>query len=556
MRLRGIALLSIVGAFSTPALAQYQQQLGPLAGAVQQQMLQGWTAGVEDGWFTLRNTSTPGSEQTLYMNVGPAPESGRVTDVNVVVKSPNPKASIGVVLNNRANKSLCLLELTADKNTLLFCLQGDKRRDIASVPNVAKLDGSDRIRVVELPGAARFIVNGQKIGDVRDEPATGSQIGIMAYDVGTFGIADFAVTAGEADAKPAPAAGGLPARGGGGGSGGSGGGGAAGNPPRQQGGADSPLRGEGPYPRFGGDNMRIVSVYVGIMRSIFLHEFGHALIGELELPSTGAEEDAVDIYAALKIVEPTMYPSDNQEVNTMVKEGAIYAALQWYYSGKLAENRGASSGSAWQDEHTGDLKRFRNMLCIMYGGNPGVFESVTKSVGLEDRTKARCADEFNKQNRAWHKILAPHTRVGTWSPEGLQPANAPGAPVNVVFEPSRRKIGNLFAEALSQPIGDNIKSLGQTYVLPRPVNVVFKDCGKLNAWYSPREGSITMCYELIENIAVMISDIEMGTVNGEVVPNSGRRAAAAAGAGAGAGAGPRPRSRPRPGSGPAAGFHR
>ncbi|WZB61655.1 hypothetical protein WJ970_32370 [Achromobacter xylosoxidans] len=193
-----------MGAFSTPALAQYQQQLGPLAGAVQQQMLQGWTAGVEDGWFTLRNTSTPGSEQTLYMNVGPAPESGRVTDVNVVVKSPNPKASIGVVLNNRANKSLCLLELTVDKNTLLFCLQGDKRRDIASVPNVAKLDGSDRIRVVELPGAARFIVNGQKIGDVRDEPATGSQIGIMAYDVGTFGIADFAVTEGQADAKPAP----------------------------------------------------------------------------------------------------------------------------------------------------------------------------------------------------------------------------------------------------------------------------------------------------------------------------------------------------------------
>ena len=46
--------------------------------------------------------------------------------------------------------------------------------------------------------------------------------------------------------------------------------------------------------------------------------------------------------------------------------------------------------------------------------------------------------------------------------------------MNVVFEPSRRKIGNLFAEALSQPIGDNIKSLGQTYVLPRPVNVVFR----------------------------------------------------------------------------------
>ncbi|KAG0730632.1 hypothetical protein G6F23_016103 [Rhizopus arrhizus] len=67
---------------------------------------------------------------------------------------------------------------------------------------------------------------------------------------------------------------------------------------------------------------------------------------------------------------------------------------------------------------------------------------------LGDRVNG-LVDEFNKQNRAWRKILAPHTRVGTWSPDGQQPANAPGAPVNVVFEPSKRKIGNLFATAQS-----------------------------------------------------------------------------------------------------------
>lgn len=520
MHLRGVALIFVLGAFGSSAQAQYEPQLGPLAGVVKQQLLQGWSAGVQDGWFTLRNTATPGSEQTLYVNVGPAPDTGRVTEVNVVVNSQNPKASIGVALNNRATKGLCLLEIMADKNTLLFCLQGQKRRDIASVPNVAKLDGSDRIKVVELPGAARFIVNGQIIGDITDEPAVGSEIGIMAYDVGTFGIADFAINS-NVGATPSggnPSSSGLPARGGA----------AGGTQQKTQTPAPAPsaapapdnnssgLPGAGPYPRFGGDTLRIVAVYIGIMRSIFMHEFGHALIGELELPSTGAEEDAVDIYAALQIVEPTMYPSDNKDVNIMARDAATYAALQWYYSGKLAESKGASASSAWQDEHTGDLKRFRNMLCIMYGGNPSVFEPVAKHVGLEDRTKARCADEFNKQNRAWRKILAPYTRVGTWTPDGLQPANAPGAPVNVVFEPSSRKIGNLFANNLSEAIANNIKLLGQTYVLPRPVNVVFKDCGKLNAWYSPREGTITMCYELIENIAVMISDIEMGTVGGEV----------------------------------------
>jgi rhodanese-related sulfurtransferase len=531
MHLRGAALLFVLGAVCAPAHAEFEQQLGPLAGTVRQQLLQGWTAGVQDGWFSLQNKGTPGSEQTLYVNVGPAPDAGRITDVNVVVSSQNPKASIGVVLNNRPRKSLCLLEISADKNTQLFCLEGQNRRDFGSMPNVAKLDGSDRIKVVEVPGAARFIVNGQKIGDVADVPALGGDIGIMAYDVGTFGVADFAITTNkgtpQAAANPPPAAGlpprtGLPPRGGGTGA----------NPqnpqppaaPPQsapaQGSNNSGLQGAGPYPRFGGDTERIVAVYIGLMKSIFMHEFGHALIGELELPSTGAEEDAVDIYAALQIVEPTMYPSGNKDVDRMAREAATYAALQWYYSGKLSEGKGQAP-SAWQDEHTGDLKRFRNMLCIMYGGNPEVFESVVRQTGFEDRTKARCTDEFNKQNRAWRKILAPHTRVGTWTPDGLQPANAPGAPVNVVFEPSTRKIGNLFAKHLSDAISENIKLLGKTYVLPRPVNVVFKDCGKLNAWYSPREGSITMCYELIENIAVMISDIEMGTVGGEVVAKDG-----------------------------------
>ncbi|EFF76842.1 hypothetical protein HMPREF0004_1930, partial [Achromobacter piechaudii ATCC 43553] len=203
MHLRGAALLLALAAVCAPAHAEFEQQLGPLAGGVRQQLLQGWTAGLQDGWFTLQNKGTPDSEQTLYVSVGPAPEAGRITDVNVVVNSQNPKASIGVVMNNRARKSLCLLEISADKNTQLFCLDGQNRREFGSVPNVAKLDGSDRIKVVEVPGAARFIVNGQKIGDVADVPALGADIGIMAYDVGTFGIADFSITTNKGANPPA-----------------------------------------------------------------------------------------------------------------------------------------------------------------------------------------------------------------------------------------------------------------------------------------------------------------------------------------------------------------
>ncbi|MDQ8033134.1 MAG: DUF4344 domain-containing metallopeptidase, partial [Bordetella sp.] len=315
-------------------------------------------------------------------------------------------------------------------------------------------------------------------------------------------------------------------------------------PPRREsgggGGAGNSVAGTGPLPLFGGDSKRTTSVYIGLVRSIFLHEFGHALIGELELPSTGAEEDAVDIYSALRIVEPTMYPSQNADENDMVRDAAVYAALQWFYSGKLAEARGAGE-SPWQDEHTGDLKRFRNMFCIMYGGNTAAFASLANAVELDERTRSRCTDEFNKQNRAWRKILAPHTRVGTWSPDGQQPANAPGAPVNVVFEPSKSKVGNLFANNFAEPLAQNFSQLGKTYVLPRPVNVTFKDCGTLNAWYDPRAGSVTMCYELLEHLAVMISDIEMGTVGGMPKGDAAAQPArqqGAPGQGAGQGAAP------------------
>ena len=44
-------------------------------------------------------------KRQLYLNVGQAPENGRITDVNVVLNSTNPKASIGLVLNNRARKA-------------------------------------------------------------------------------------------------------------------------------------------------------------------------------------------------------------------------------------------------------------------------------------------------------------------------------------------------------------------------------------------------------------------------------------------------------------------
>ena len=41
------------------------------------------------------------------------------------------------------------------------------------------------------------------------------------------------------------------------------------------------------------------------------------------------------------------------------------------------------------------------------------------------------------------------------------------------------------------------EALNQTLVMTEKVDIVFQDCNELNAWYSPSEKKITMCYELV-----------------------------------------------------------
>lgn len=708
-----------------PVRAEYEDLIGPLGDSLDQQLQPEWQAAAQDGWFVLRNDQADNAEQALTATLGPAPQSGRITSVAVSISSKEQTASVGIMVRDLQERSLCVMEVTAAAAANLFCILGKEMVEIATVPNAAKLDGSDVIEMIELPDGARFFLNGQPIGDLPDATALGAEVGVMAYDTGTFGIADFRVTFpepdGEATASGAPAGqpggSGLPPRGGSGG-------GTAENPPSEEApqdtgeptlasimgpladvigpsekregwelylqddwlimenatregeenyfsvaagpvgeagrltrlkvamapvdgwtieemphsavgiivenrqenasclgeitgagdglllcfGADGAKRevgrisgiarldgsdviellelpgraqflvngevlgqvdgdpafggdigvvayergrfflggfsilndlnqvgseptGEtagtsgggqtqtggltGPLPMFDGDSSRITATYLGVMTGIFLHEFGHALIGELQIPSTGPEEDAVDIFSALRISSPAALQGPDEDATRLNQNMAVYAALQWYYSGMVREQNGETV--PWQDEHTADLKRFRNTFCVMYGGNPDLFAPLAQTVGMDERTLYRCEEEFNKQNRAWRTILAPYTRVSALHPEGLQPADAPGAQIIATFEPSNTRVGDF----VKQVIGDSgtkqayLDGIAANFVLPRPINVTFRDCGELNAWYDPREGTITMCYDLVEYIVVMISDIEMGTVNGE-----------------------------------------
>lgn len=718
-----LALAAVsVCVMTAPSLGQ--SLLGPLEGTIDRQLLKGWEAGELDGWFVLRNKDGSESEQTLAVDAGALRSAARKVSVNVSISSEKANAAIGILVRNDANAATCVGEITAKATANLFCNINGEYIDIASVPNAAMLDGSDVLELVETPNGASFVVNGRAVGDIMKPDAFGSELGVMAYDKGTFGIADFAITEeGGASSSGSSSGSGLPPRGG------KSGGAAAPaqtetaptqNAPASSGSSDSKSRLEdimGPLgskiydtsdpdgwksalddgwvvfindsklsselyytipagapkgdrvtslqvgilppegekaadfgksavgilvenldnrssclgevtlggdgvvlcfdengksreigrlagaakadgtdtlqlveladgaafllngkmiaelpdrsalnadigvlayergqfyvrdftikddvspnsgassgsnssgstgvssgasaaadasssinaPMFGNDDARLIGAYLGVTNGIFMHEFGHALIGELQVPSTGPEEDAVDIFSALRVVEPTMYPSGDAEIDAIGREVALYSVLPWYYGGMLNSETGGDA--PWQDEHTADLKRFRNTFCVIYGGNPGLYGDIAEQVGLDERTLSRCEEEFNRQNRAWRSILAPYTRIGPWHPDGQVPADTPGAKVTINFEKPTTPTAAFLVETFAEPLQGFATDLADTYVLPRDIAVTYKNCDEVNAWYDPDAGTITMCYELVETLIGMISDVEMG----------------------------------------------
>lgn len=159
------------------------------------------------------------------------------------------------------------MEVIADKSAKLFCMENGKRQDIATIPNAAKLDGTDVIEMVDVPGVTRFLLNGRMIGDVQGSAALGAQIGIMAYDTGVFAITDFNITSDGQNVPtqpvtPSQQTGGAPQTADTG----------AQTAPQNGGNAPQPVAGSGapsgPLPEFGGDSGRIAAVYYGLVRSI------------------------------------------------------------------------------------------------------------------------------------------------------------------------------------------------------------------------------------------------------------------------------------------------
>ncbi|MDP1828898.1 MAG: DUF4344 domain-containing metallopeptidase [Archangium sp.] len=130
----------------------------------------------------------------------------------------------------------------------------------------------------------------------------------------------------------------------------------------------------------------------GAVFFVFFHEFGHALIHELQLPATGRQEDAVDQFATLLLLE------QGERGEQAALSGAAFFLALSELPGKKP---------VFWDEHSLDAQRFFNISCWLYGASPFRQVNLVAQGLLPAARAAKCGDEFAQVRYAWKGIAEP-----------------------------------------------------------------------------------------------------------------------------------------------------
>jgi hypothetical protein len=142
--------------------------------------------------------------------------------------------------------------------------------------------------------------------------------------------------------------------------------------------------------RAGGDEDETVKRLVATWLFVFFHELGHALIHQYDLPLTVKQEDVVDNFSAVLLIQAGL------------GDYAALAAEYWIAEGESTIDRAALAGA-----HSLDLQRFYNVLCVVYGSDPHRFVPLVTRGFVKEERRRSCPAEYHDSVNAWETLLEP-----------------------------------------------------------------------------------------------------------------------------------------------------
>ena len=222
----------------------------------------------------------------------------------------------------------------------------------------------------------------------------------------------------------------------------------------------------------------------GTLRFVMLHEMGHGLVDLYQIPVLGREEDAADRFA-------TWWLSPDGERN-----GAdAIAAIEWW----LASGEQSSLSREqlhWWDEHGVDEQRGYQIACLLYGADPQTMGPLAARLKIPLDRRETCIPEAARNAASW----AAHLR----GQAAQLPQQLDGFLVPVTYvQPKTLATQTGAARARQLQLLEELQSLLRQFKFPpgkSVVRLVGQDCGRVNAFWSPRDRAVVLCYELVNHV--------------------------------------------------------
>ena len=243
-----------------------------------------------------------------------------------------------------------------------------------------------------------------------------------------------------------------------------------------------------------------------------LHEMGHLLIHELQLPVLGREEDAADQLGFIGLF--LLYRrQDDPAFAARLLDVADYWRLEWQRPKPAQEQI-----REW-DSHALDAQRFYSIACLAYGSDPANLEWIIQATGLPDERAFYCDQEYAQ---ALHAVnwLREHFRRKPGEPAGARIEVVYDAP-SYALEDGEQLLARVRASGELEAVA---AKAADTFALPRPLILRLTNCGAPDAWYDQRAGELTLCYEHLEHLrrlAAQLPHLRSGALPGAKPPDQG-----------------------------------
>ncbi|WP_238474413.1 DUF4344 domain-containing metallopeptidase [Pseudomonas cavernae] len=217
-----------------------------------------------------------------------------------------------------------------------------------------------------------------------------------------------------------------------------------------------------------------------------MHEMGHMLIAELDLPVLGREEDAADQIGFMSLY--LLYAGlPANELDARLLDIIDFWRLEWQRPKPVAEQV-----PAW-DSHPLDEQRYYNIACLVYGSNPDRLAWVPAVTGLPMGRALYCDQEFEQVRKAVAWIRDQHRRAAIQGRPQIQVIyeTPPGG-----FPDAELLIAQLRANDTLEILA---RRIGELFAPPRALILRMTGCGMPDAWYSLEARELTFCYERLRH---------------------------------------------------------